>query len=80
MYDIKEEWRSAQLEAINTNIGTLFEKMQFLKRAFFILTMVNLAALLVFGLCGCSTTDREMMEWEGDYDCIVTIDKQVFCK
>lgn len=80
MYDIKEEWRSAQLEAINTNICTLFDKMQFLKKAFFILTMINLAALVVFGLTGCSTTDREMMEWEGTYDCVVMADKRTFCK
>ena len=47
---------------------------------------VGMAALLMvfvgmlYLLSGCSTVDREMMEWEGDYDCVVLSDKRVFCK
>lgn len=34
----------------------------------------------VMSLCGCSSMDREMMEFEGTYDCVVMSDGGAFCK
>lgn len=42
--------------------------------------IASLFFFVSFLLTGCTTMDREMMEWEGDYDCVVMQDSRVFCK
>lgn len=45
-----------------------------------IMGFVIFVLAIAFFLTACSSLDREMMEWEGDYDCIVMSDGRTFCK
>jgi hypothetical protein len=45
-----------------------------------VIGLIIFLTLIMFLMFGCSSMDREMMEWEGVYDCVEMSDGGAFCK